>query len=411
MNHDRRVVITGMGLRSPIGNTLAEFTDSLKNLRSGIRHIPEWEKIGRLRTKLAGLCNIQEEEKTILRRYRRSMGRVSLLATLSAKDALYLSGLKEEDIASPQCGISYGSTAGSTREQVHQIEDMLPDWDLTGVPPSFYLKCMSHTCAANLSVYFHVRGPVIASCTACTSGSQGVGFAYEAIRSGKADIMIAGGAEEVDFLYASVFDLMLATSTGYNDRPGETPRPFDANRDGLVVSEGAGTLILEEYHRAKKRGAAILAEIRGFWTNGNGTHLTHSDPKALEECMRGALRDAGISAEMVQHINAHATATIHGDLSEAEATHRVYGKDIPVTGIKGYMGHTMGASGALETIASIIMMREGFLCPTLNLAKVDPQLPPLNHVIGEIRKAHVDLAVNNNFAFGGVNTSLVLGLI
>jgi 3-oxoacyl-[acyl-carrier-protein] synthase II len=397
-----------MGLRSPIGNTIEQFTDSLMNLRSGIRYIPEWEKIKRLRTKLAGVCEIEGEDKTIPRGNRRSMGRVSLLAALSAMDAVRLSGLEEEEIASPHCGISYGSTAGSTHEQVDRIAGMLPDWDLTGVPPSFYLKCMSHTCAGNLSVLFHARGPVISSCTACTSGSQGVGFGYEAIRSGRADIMIAGGAEEIHFLYASVFDLMLATSSGYNDRPEKTPRPFDADRDGLVVAEGAGTLILEEYDRARRRGAPVLAEVKGFWTNGNGSHLTNSDPESMQECMTGALRDAGVSPEEVRHVNAHATATIHGDLSEALATHRVYGEDVPVTAIKSYMGHTMGASGALETIASVVMMRDGFLCPTLNLETVDPDLSPLNHVRGEVREQRVDLVVNNSFAFGGVNTSIVL---
>ncbi len=411
MNSHRRVVITGMGLRSPIGNTVEEFSDSLKNRRSGICYMAEWEKVRRLRTKLAGLCHIEGEEKTIRRSCRRSMGRVSLLAALSAVDAVRMSGLETKDLASPDCGVSYGSTAGSTRDEVDQIAAMLPEWDLTGVPPSFYLKCMSHTCAANLSVFFNSRGPLISSCTACTSGSQGVGFAYEAIRSGRADIMIAGGAEEVHFLYASVFDLMLATSTGYNDRPNETPRPFDADRDGLVVSEGAGTLILEEFQRARKRGAVILGEIKGFWTNGNGSHLTHSEPQALQECMMGALKDADVPPDKVQHVNAHATATIHGDLSEAVATHQVYGSHVPVTGIKGYMGHTMGASGALETIASIVMMQERFLCPTLNLENVDPELPPLNHVTGGVREGHVRVAVNNNFAFGGVNTSLVLGLV
>ena len=223
--------------------------------------------------------------------------------------------------------------------------------------------------------------------------------------------MISGGAEEVDFLSAAVFDLMMATSSDYNDRPSETPRPFDANRDGLVVAEGAATLILEEYERAKNRGAPILGEIEGFWTNGSGAHLTNSDARSMEECMMAALKDAGRNPTEIQHVNAHATATSHGDEVEAIVTHKIYGPDVPVTSIKGYMGHTMGACGAIEAIATLLMMREGFIASTLNLENPDPALPPLRHVMGESWDQHFSVGVSNNFAFGGVNTSLVLSLI
>jgi 3-oxoacyl-[acyl-carrier-protein] synthase II len=291
------------------------------------------------------------------------------------------------------------------------ISKIIQNRTLEGIPASWYLKCMSHTCAANISVLFHTRGPFIASCTACASGSQGIGFGYEAIKTGKADIMITGGADEVDFLSAAVFDLMMATSSNYNDRPSETPRPFDANRDGLVVAEGAATLILEEYERAKNRGAPILGEIEGFWTNGSGMHLTNSDAGSMEECMIAALKDARRNPTEIQHVNAHATATSHGDGVEAIVINKIYGPNVPVTSIKGYMGHTMGACGAIEAIATFLMMREGFIASTLNLVNPDPTLPPLKHVMGESWDQGFSVGVSNNFAFGGVNTSLVLSLV
>ena len=411
MENERRVVVVGMGIRSPIGNTLEEFVKSLKERRSGICIMPEWQNIKRLRTRVAGLCHIEGEEEIISRPCRRSMGRVAILAALSAIDAVKASGLNEEEIASQTCGVSYGSTEGSTSNQMDYISKIIQNRSLEGIPASWYLKCMSHTCAANLSLLFHTRGPFMASCTACVSGSQGIGFGYEAIKTGKADIMITGGADEVDFLSAAVFDLMMATSSDYNDRPSETPRPFDANRDGLVVAEGAATLILEEYERAKNRGAPILGEIEGFWTNGSGRHLTNSDARSMEECMLAALEDARRNPEEIQHVNAHATATSHGDEVEAIVINKIYGPNVPVTSIKGYMGHTMGACGAIEAIATLLMMREGFIASTLNLVNPDPALPPLNHVMGESWDQRFRVGVTNNFAFGGVNTSLVFSLV
>jgi 3-oxoacyl-[acyl-carrier-protein] synthase II len=411
MSDNRRVVVVGMGIRSPIGNTLEELVDSLKERRSGICPMPEWQEIQRMRTRVAGLCDIEGEKDSIPRSYRRSMGRVAIMAALSAMDAVKASGLREEEIASQICGVSYGSTEGSIGNQVAYINRMIQNRTLKGIPASWYLKCMSHTCASNISILLHTRGPFIASCTACASGSQGLGFGYEAIKSGKADIMITGGADEMDFLSAAVFDLMMATSSKYNERPSETPRPFDAERDGLVVAEGAATLILEEYERAKSRGAPILGEVEGFWTNSSGMHLTNSDARSMEECMLAALKDAKRNPGEIQHVNAHATATHHGDEVEAIVTNKVYGPNVPVTALKGYMGHTMGASGAINAIGTLLMMREGFIASTLNLEKPDPALPPLNHVTGKTWDQGFNIGVSNNFAFGGVNTSLVFSLV
>jgi 3-oxoacyl-[acyl-carrier-protein] synthase II len=408
MGDKLRVVVTGMGMRTPVGNTFKEVTAALKTGESGIRYMPDWEKIERMRTKVAGLCDIEGEEASIPRHFRRSMGRVAILAALAAMDAVKDSGISADEIASPACGVSFGSTAGSTSEQVLQMGRMVQNQSLAGVPSSAYLKGMSHTCASNLATMFHCRGPFIASCTACVSGSQGIGFGYEAISRGKAPIMITGGAEEMYFMHAAIFDVLMATSSNYNGRPQETPRPFDVARDGLVVSEGAGCLILEEYDHARRRDANIYAEILGFWTNSSGMHLTDSDPEGLEECMRAALKDARVRAEDVEHVCAHATATKGGDKAEAIATQSVYGSKTPVTALKGNMGHTLGASGAIEAICAILMGREGFMSHTLNLVEPDPDFPPLHHIMKEPLDRGFSLGVNNNFAFGGVNTSLVI---
>lgn len=406
-----RVVVTGMGLRSPIGNTPAEFTRSLMEGKSGIRRMEEWEKIDHMRTRVGGVCDIEGQDGHVPRVARRSLGRVGLLAVLAAMDAVDDSGLGQGIIASSACGVSFGSTAGSTSEQVLQMGKMVGNSSLMGVPASAYLRVMSHTCAGNLATFFHCQGPFIASCTACAAGSQGVGFGYEAIRRGQAQVMITGGADELHFIHAAIFDLMLATSAGFNDRPQDTPRPFDAGRDGLVVAEGAGCLVLEEYGHARSRGANIYGEIMGYATNSSGRHLTDSDAPSMEACMRAALKDAGISSETIEHVNAHATATANGDQAEALATHRVFGDKTPVTALKGHTGHTLGASGAIETMATLLMARGGFVAPTLNLDKPDPDLAPLNHVQKEPRPLKFRIGANNNFAFGGVNTSLIIGLV
>ena len=254
----RRVVVTGMGLRTPIGNSLEEFSKGLQEGRRGIRRMPEWEKIKNLRTGVAGVCADLEDESTVPRKYRRGMGRVALLAALATRDAIDDSGLGPDAVASDRCGVSFGSTAGSSKSLEKFLRQVIEHESLLGMQSSTYLQFMSHTCAANLAVMFGARGPVVASCTACTSGSQGIGFACEAIRADKADRMLAGGAEEMHFMDAGIFDIMRATSTRFNDRPDYTPRPFDADRDGLVVGEGAGCLVLEEYEQASSRGARHL---------------------------------------------------------------------------------------------------------------------------------------------------------
>lgn len=406
---ERRVVITGMALRSPIGNTVDEVSAALKRRESGVRVIREWERIEHLRTRVAGVCEGIDENE-VPRKFRRSMGRVAILAALAAQDAIRDSGLTEEQVSSPRCGVSFGSTAGSSQSMEEFLRQIFGQQSLKGLQSSTYLQFMSHTCAANLAMMFQVRGPVIASCTACVAGSQGVGFGYEAIKLGRSEIMLSGGAEEMHFMDAGIFDIMRATSTAFNDRPEITPRPFDRERDGLVVGEGAGCLVVEEYEHARKRGARIYAEILGFGTNCDGSHLTNPSAEGMAGAMRRALDDARLPADKIQHVNAHATATEAGDIAESQATHTVFGERVPVSAFKGYMGHTLGACGAIESIISIVMMRGGFIAPTKNLENPDPACAPISHVMGEVRDQKISICMNNNFAFGGINTSLIFSL-
>jgi 3-oxoacyl-[acyl-carrier-protein] synthase II len=277
---------------------------------------------------------------------------------------------------------------------------------LDGIRPFGYLQCMPHTCATNLAMLLGARGRIIAPCSACTSGSQSIGYAAEAIRAGVETVMVAGGAEELDYSAAAVFDILFATSVKYHDEPTRTPRPFDEGRDGLVVAEGAGTLILEEYEHARARGARIWAELVGFGTNCDGRHLTNPSPEGMEGAMRQSLADAGLALTEIGYVNAHATATEVGDIAEAAASRAVFGDRVPISSTKGFTGHTLGGCGAIESAFAIWAMHWGVLPPTLNLDVLDPRCAGVDH-IQEPRDQTVAVVMNNNFAFGGINTSLI----
>jgi 3-oxoacyl-[acyl-carrier-protein] synthase II len=401
-----RVVVTGIGLRSPIGHTYDAMRAGLLEGRSGIRTMKDWDFLDGLRTRVGAPCDGIDINE-IPRRYYRTMGRVAVLSALSVRDAVADAGIGADVIASPACGVAFGSTVGSTAAQEEFLRPILNESTIRGILASTYLQFMSHTCAANIALMFGCKGPVIASCTACTSGSQGVGIAYEQVRFGRVPICLGGGAEELHILHAGIFDIMRATSAGYSATPDRTPRPFDRQRDGLVVGEGAACLVLEEYEHAKKRGAKVYAEIIGYGSGCNGTHPTNSDPEGICIAINAALRDAQLAPTDIDHINAHATGTDVGDAAEAEAMHRIFGKQVPISALKGYLSHTLGASGAIESIATIVMMREGFMAVSKNLDEPDPALPRLDHVLGSPRHGPIKVAMNNNFAFGGINTSLV----
>jgi len=270
-----------------------------------------------------------------------------------------------------------------------------------------YLKSMVHTTAVNITKMFGITGRVISSSTACTTASQSIGFGYETVKFGIQDAMLCGGADEYDTTTVAVFDNLLACSTEFNDSPHRTPRPFDKDRDGLVVGEGGGALLLEDYEIARKRGADILAEIIGFSCNNNGGDLILPNVDGITETLRLALADARINASDVDVISAHATATKMGDVIEARAIGKVYGKKPAVIGLKSYMGHTMGTCGAIEGIICMLMMDAKIIPPTLNLEHVDERCAMIRHP-REVMQTPVRLAAVQNFAFGGVNTCYLL---
>ena len=403
----RRVVVTGMGALSPLGMDWAEARETLLARRSCIQFQPEWDTVEGLQSRLgAGIPNFSRPSH-YSRKKTRTMGRVALLAARATELALEEAGLLENGKTTlPQIGVAYGSTSGSPPSIQKYAEQITVNKTLAGVSASEYVKFMSHTTAANLVHFFGMKGRLIPSCSACTSGSQAIGLAYESIKYGKQDVMAAGGAEELHILAATVFDIMYATSTR-NDQPQTTPRPFDRERDGLVVGEGAATLILESLEHATRRGANILGEIVGFSTNCDGNHIVTPSQSGMRSVMELALKDAGLNAHDIGYVCAHGTATEVGDITESLATAEVFKRQVPISSLKSYMGHTLGACGALESWVSLNMMREGWLAPTINLDEVDPRCAPLDYLT-QVREASPKYIMNNNFAFGGVNTSLIL---
>lgn len=403
---NRRVAVTGFGAISPLGNDWPTVSARLRDYRNAVTVVEDWQQYEGLNTNIGAVAAPFELPTHFDRKTTRSMGRVALMATISAERALDDAGLLNDPLVkSGQMGVSYGSSSGSPSALAEFLR-MLTNKRTEGINATTYIKMMSHTAPVNIGVYLGVKGRVITTSSACTSGSQGVGYAYEAIKSGKQVAMIAGGAEELDVTQAAIFDTLFATSVK-NDEPWITPRPFDKNRDGLVLGEGAGTLILEEWDHAVARGAKIFAEIVGFGTNSDGTHITFPNSAMMQSAMRLALEDAALSPDAVGYVNAHGTATDHGDIAESQATLAVYGGKTPVSSLKSYMGHTLGACGALEAWMSVQMMRDGWFSPTINLTEVDPKCAALDYVTGEGRSLECEYVVSNNFAFGGINTSLV----
>ena len=407
MSGERRVVITGIGLASPIGNSLEEAAAALQRGDHGIVVRRDWDEIGSLGTRLAAQVK-GLDSFPYPRRKTRTMGRVALLSTYATEQALEDAGIAPELLTSGDVGLAYGSTHGSTTALEKFCRSLFKEYDIKGLAGSTYLKFMSHTCAANLAQCYNVRGRVISTCAACVSASQAVGAGYETIKYGLQEVMICGGAEEMHFTHVGVFDIMYATSTHYNDRPDESPRPFDEARDGLVVGEGAGTLILESYERASKRGAKIYGEIVGYGTNCDGSHITKPSAEGMRDAMKLALADASMSSDEIQYINAHATATPLGDLAESQATMNVFGPKTPISSTKGHTGHTLGACGAIEVAFGVTMIRDSYIPHTRNLERPDPECAPLSYLRGEPRRMKLDVLISNNFAFGGINTSLIL---
>ena len=403
----KRVVVTGMGLISSLGNDLETAKNRLHEYRNAVMIMPELQEISGLNTHLAAPAMEFTLPEHYTRKVLRTMGPVSIMAVYTAEKALSDAGLLGSPVlTSGRTGVAYGSSFGSA-EGVADFFAIRKTKAVGDITSFSYLKLMPQTTAVNISLYFKTIGRIIPSGTACTSGSLAIGYAYEAIKYGIQDVMIAGGAEEFDITQVAVFDTLYATSTK-NDAPQLSPAPFDTMRDGLVIGSGAGTLILEEYEHAIARGAKIYAEIVGFGSNTDGMQATQPNKNTMAKSMELAFQSADLSPKDIGYVNMHGTGTKHGDIAESLATESVFESDIPVSSLKSYVGHTLGACGALESIWSIQMMNDGWFAPTLNLSVPDGNCGNLDYIMGNGREINLQHVMNNNFAFGGINTSLIL---
>jgi len=402
----KRVVITGSGVISALGNDWLSVKEKIQSRTSAVKYMSEWDQYSELKTRLAAPINNFMLPDHYRAKKKRTMGRVAQMAVLATESALSEAGLLTDPIlSSGEVGVSYGSATGSSDAAV-EFFGLLENQSMSRINTTTYLRMMSHTAAVNIGVVFGTQGRVYTTSSACTAGSQGIGYAYEAICAGQQKIMIAGGAEELCPTQAAVFDTILAASLS-NEKPASAPRPFDKNRDGLVLGEGATTLILEEYDHAVSRGATIFAEVIGFGTNSDGGHMVRPRKETMQKVIELGIIDAGIKPQDIGYVSAHATATKQGDINESHATYDVL-SNVPISSLKSYTGHTLGTCGAFELWASINMMNEGWFAPTLNLEEIEPDCASLDYIQDQDRQLDTDLVMSNNFAFGGINTSLIV---
>jgi len=402
-----RVVITGLGAVSPFGCGVDALCGGISTGASAVTRLPELQKLSGLRTHVGAIVP-EFNERAIDRKKRRYMSAMSIYAVLAATEARAQSGLDEESLGSGRTGVSFGSTTGSTRETEQFFTHMIEEKNTEGLKSTHFFKIMNHSCASNVSQALGISGRIIAPSAACATATIAIGLGAETIAGGKQDVMLCGGADEFHRLTAVVFDTLEASSRGFNDCPALTPRPFDQARDGVVCGEGAGALVLESYEHAKARGARMLGEVLGFATLSSPGSIAHPEAHVMAECMRLALDTAAVKATQIDYVNAHATGTQHGDPAECKALEDVLGRDVPVSSLKGHMGHTMGACGALELIASLRMMRDGVLWPTRNLENPDSDCGQLD-LLRRNRTAELTTIMKNSFALGGINCVLIIG--
>ena len=402
----RRVVVTGMGAVSPFGQGVGIFNDSLMDGKSGIVRSSELETMEGVRSHVAGIVS-NIDPMLIPRKYRRSMSSMSVYAVLACQETLETGQFPPNGYTGENMGIVLGSTINSLNTFGGFYNDFFVNKNMENMRSTIFFKLMNHSCAFNCSQVLGLKGRVIAPSAACSTGCQAVGIGYEMIAFGKQDYMLCGGSDEFHPLTTLSFDLINAASTGYNLSPTKTPRPFDRDRDGIVCSEGCGVLLLESLESAKERGADILAEVVGFASTANPENIANPSAESLVACMKKTLSDAEISPREIDYVNAHATGTLQGDTEESNAIYEVFGGDTPVSSLKGHIGHTMAASGSLELIAAINMMREKVVVPTLNLENIDDLCKKI-YLVRDPEKKEIRYILKNNFALGGVNSSLVL---
>jgi len=402
----RRVAVTGMGGTTALGEDWPTIRARMVKGETGVRRMPEWDRFHGISTRLAAPVDGFDVEERYERKKLRTMGRVSQMAVYATERALIDAGLLGDPaLTQGRVGIAYGSSFGSA-PPVLAFAEFMAEGASRKLNATSYVQMMSHTAAVNIGLFFELTGRIVPTSSACTSGSQGIGFGYEMIRYGLQDVMITGGAEELSASDAAVFDTLYATSVR-NDAPQTTPRPFDRDRDGLVIGEGAATLVLEDMERAKARGATIHAEIVGYGTNSDGCHITQPRAATMAQTLRLALEDSGLPPQAIGLVNGHGTATDTGDIAESVATAEVLGNRMPIHSLKSYFGHSLGACASIEAWLGIEMMKSDWFAPSANLVNVDEKCAELDYVMREGRRLPTEFIMSNNFAFGGINTSLV----
>ena len=407
----KRVVITGIGAVTAFGKTWQEIKTAFQRKQNAVQAKADWaERYPELEARLGAEIHGYQPPSHWNRKQLRSLGRVSQFAVEAAERALANADLLDENgdilayLKDGRMGVACGSSTGSTND-IKDAAELLMTGKSDGFNANTYVRMMPHTTTANIGIFFGLTGRIIPTSSACSSGSQGIGYAYESIKYGLIPMMLAGGAEEFCPSEVYVFDSLYAASRNVNN-PSKTPRPYDNDRDGLVIGEGAGIFVLEELEHALARGANIIAEVVGYGANSDGAHVTRPQKDTMQRCMELALKDAHLSAQKIGYVNGHGTATEQGDIAETLATEAVFGK-VPLSSQKSYLGHTLGACGALESWFSIEMMRDGWFAPTINLDNIDERCGKLDYIQGDGRHIETDYVMNNNFAFGGMNTSLI----
>ncbi len=402
----RRVVVTGMGIVSSIGNNAQEVTASLREGRSGIVKSDVYAEMG-FRSQVHGSLKIDLDE-AVDRRARRFMGDGAAYAWIAMNQAIADAGLEEKEVSNPRTGLIVGSGGPSTKAIVSAADTARtePVKGPKKVGPFAVPKAMSSTCSANLSTWFKTKGVNYSISSACSTSTNCIGNAAEMIQWGKQDIMFAGGGEELDWTLSVLFDAMGAMSSKRNDQPEKASRAYDKDRDGFVITGGGGILVLEELEHAKARGAKIYAEIVGYGATADGADMVAPSGEGAVRCMKMALENV---KEPVDYINPHATSTPVGDIPEIKAIQEVFGdKTPPISATKSLTGHAQGAAGVHETIYTLLMMQSGFIAASANIDEIDPEVAAANIVRERIDNAEINLAISNSFGFGGTNATLAL---
>jgi 3-oxoacyl-[acyl-carrier-protein] synthase I len=405
----KRVVVTGLGIVSPIGNNAAEVTQSLRDGKSGIEFVPQYKELG-FRSQVAGTLKLKVED-LVDRRLMRFMGDGAAYAWLAMKEAIADAGLSASEISNERTGVIAGS-GGPTTGAIVQAAITAKEKGPKRVGPFQVPRAMCSTVSANLATAYKIKGLSYSISSACSTSAHCIGNAIESIQLGKADRMFAGGGEELDWTLSVLFDAMGAMSSKYNDTPQRASRAYDKDRDGFVIAGGGGIVILEELETARARGAKIYAEVVGYGATSDGADMVAPSGEGAKRCMQLALDGfpgAARGNRPVDYINSHGTSTPVGDLTELDAIRAAFGdRKLPtVSSTKSLTGHSQGATGAHEAIYSLLMLKEDFICASANIENVDPGVGDYPLARQRIDKAGLETVMSNSFGFGGTNACLV----